>query len=334
MPDSSHSAESQPTNMKDCSLVSLTTDILAGSGALARSGTIEGVALSDPGHRAGEDIFGMGARQPSPSFRDKLLGTITNNIGSNSLAELDVEEACGITPPTETIAVEASVQRSPDDLYGPWMQLPNHRCRNGYSRKDLGYVNTDTTDRFVESGSFFATLANVSDLVGHEEESTPKNHDRRMYSMSTSNETILAGNVRSPGNGNRFHGVFIGDASGGDVVAQNSKGSSLLKGQLAEKSRKDIEGSRVPQEVPVRVASQGRVVAAKSSLNGRKMWLFSSNPTLAVGLSNLMEDLTNAEELESSKLGASSSDGVGDGDGVSWVQNSTFVHAPATEMQD
>ncbi|KAK9001134.1 hypothetical protein V6N11_082925 [Hibiscus sabdariffa] len=311
----------------------LTTDILAGSGALARSGTIEGVALSDPGHRAGEDIFGMGARQPSPSFRDKLLGTITNNIGSNSLAELDVEEACGITPPTETIAVEASVQRSPDDLYGPWMQLPNHRCRNGYSRKDLGYVNTDTTDRFVESGSFFATLANVSDLVGHEEESTPKNHDRRMYSMSTSNETILAGNVRSPGNGNRFHGVFIGDASGGDVVAQNSKGSSLLKGQLAEKSRKDIEGSRVPQEVPVLDSSFSLTSRAVKGKKKRDVQ-HSSNPTLAVGLSNLMEDLTNAEELESSKLGASSSDGVGDGDGVSWVQNSTFVHAPATEMQD
>ncbi|KAK8515136.1 hypothetical protein V6N12_001295 [Hibiscus sabdariffa] len=40
----------------------------------------------------------------------------------------------------------------------------------------------------------------------------------------------------------------------------------------------------------------------------------SSTPTLAVGLSNLIEDLTNAEELETSRLGESSSKGVGEGD--------------------
>ncbi|KAK8577135.1 hypothetical protein V6N13_122128 [Hibiscus sabdariffa] len=51
----------------------------------------------------------------------------------------------------------------------------------------------------------------------------------------------------------------------------------------------------------------------------------SSTPTLAVGLSNLIEDLTNAEELETSRLGESSSKGVGEGDKVSWIQNSTFV---------
>ncbi|KAK8613542.1 hypothetical protein V6N13_101301 [Hibiscus sabdariffa] len=230
------------------------------------------------------------------------------------------KEVCGIAPPTETIAAEANVQRNPDDLYGPWMQVPKRRRRNGSFRKDFDYANT-YNGRFVESDSRFATLANVSDSIGHEDESTPRTHN-----------WVRVG--------------YISDASGVDGVAQNSEGSSLLEGQLVVKSRKDIEGNTVAWEVPVRVASQGRVVAAKSSLNAEKNVVVqnvgpkkkkrdvqnSSTPTLAVGLSNLMEDITNVEVLENSKLGASSSNGVGDIDSVSWIKNLAFVQAPASNM--
>ncbi|KAK9001350.1 hypothetical protein V6N11_083136 [Hibiscus sabdariffa] len=122
--------------------------------------------------------------------------------------------------------------------------VPKRRRRNGSFRKDFDYANT-YNGRFVESDSRFATLANVSDSIGHEDESTPRTHN-----------WVRVG--------------YISDASGVDGVAQNSEGSSLLEGQLVVKSRKDIEGNTVAWEVPVRVASQGRVVAAKSSLNAEK----------------------------------------------------------------
>ncbi|KAK8597378.1 hypothetical protein V6N13_094793 [Hibiscus sabdariffa] len=60
----------------------------------------------------------------------------------------------------------------------------------------------------------------------------------------------------------------------------------------------------------------------------------SSPPTLEAGLSTLMKDLHNAVNLEESNLRTSPSVGAGDGDNVSWTQNSAFVQVPAKYLQD
>ncbi|KAL4278579.1 hypothetical protein GQ457_03G026910 [Hibiscus cannabinus] len=187
----------------------------------------------------------------------------------------------------------------------------------------------------VVSGSRFATLVDISDSKVHGEGFDPTSYDRRMASMSFAAEENLVGFSHSPSSRNR------------DQLAANKKNNN--------------EKSMVSLGTSVRVASQGRVVAAKSSLNADKHVAVQvldstlnpgprvgkgrilpsslrggiSKPVIKkpVGLSNLMEDLTNAENLERSKVEVSSFDAVGDGDSVSWIQNSTFVQGPASAMQ-
>ncbi|KAK8547167.1 hypothetical protein V6N13_097886 [Hibiscus sabdariffa] len=218
--------------------------------------------------------------------------------------------------------------------------VSNRKRRNGFPRKVFGTGDADT-GRNVGLRSRFASLGDASLSVDHLEVSAPKSPDRQMDTTLLATKNTLVGNGRTSGSEHGVREVYVGDGSDDNALAQKSEGGSLLKGQLAENSRKVSEGNSESQEVPVRVASQGRVVVAKSSLIAEKNTTVqkkrdaqtSSTPTLAAGLSNLMEDLTNAEELENSRLGVSSSKGVGEGDRVSWIQNSTFVQVPITDLQ-
>ncbi|KAL4360714.1 hypothetical protein GQ457_04G022170 [Hibiscus cannabinus] len=214
--------------------------------------------------------------------------------------------------------------------------------RIGNPRKDVGDVNS-VSGKNVVPGSQFATLVDVSNSVVHVEGSDPTSNDRRMASMSLAAEDNLVGVSHSPSSRPRVHGVTNGVGSDGDIVAQHLNGSLLIQDPLVEKTKSGNERSKVSLGTSVRVASQARVVAAKSALNVDKHAAIQvldlthnlgprvgkgrilpyslrggiSKPVTnepEVGLSNLMEDLTNAENLERSKVGVSSSDGVGDGD--------------------
>ncbi|KAL4335296.1 hypothetical protein GQ457_07G002400 [Hibiscus cannabinus] len=70
------------------------------------------------------------------------------------------KEICGITPIAEANDVEDIAQRNPDDLYGPWMQVPNHRRRNVQPKEDLGNDSDDKL-KCVGSGSRFLAIANI-----------------------------------------------------------------------------------------------------------------------------------------------------------------------------
>ncbi|KAK8979996.1 hypothetical protein V6N11_061217 [Hibiscus sabdariffa] len=200
--------------------------------------------------------------------------------------------------------------------------VSNRKRRNGFPRKVFGTGDADT-GRNVGLRSRFASLGDASLSVDHLEVSAPKSPDRQMDTTLLATKNTLVGNGRTSGSEHGVREVYVGDGSDDNALAQKSEGGSLLKGQLAENSRKVSEGNSESQEVPVRVASQGRVVVAKSSLIAEKNTTVqkkrdaqtSSTPTLAAGLSNLMEDLTNAEELENSRLGVSSSKGVGEASG-------------------
>ncbi|KAK8633383.1 hypothetical protein V6N13_014229 [Hibiscus sabdariffa] len=116
------------------------------------------------------------------------------------------------------------------------------------------------------------------------------------------------------------------------------------------KEVRNVEG-RINQIAPVWVASQGKVVAANSSLPATKNvavqvldLALTPSPRATKGrvlpssirearLSNLMEDLDNAETLEASRLESCPSLKVGDGDRVSWVHNSAFEQVSITDMQ-
>ncbi|KAK8660248.1 hypothetical protein V6N13_051181 [Hibiscus sabdariffa] len=269
--------------------------------------------------------------------------------GSHINKKDSVLEVCGITPPTGTSVAEVTITRNPEDLYGPWMQVSNRQCRIGDPHKDVGDVNA-VMGKNVVSGSQFATLVDIPDSKVHVEGSDPTSYDRRMASMSLASKDNLVGVSRSPSSRNRVHGVTNGVGSDGDVVAEHLNGSSLIQDQLAVNKKSDNERSKVSLGTSVRVASQGRVVAAKSSLNANKHVAVqvldstlnpgprvgkgrifpsslrggiskpvtkkpvgthssknmgpkqakrddrhSSSSSLAAGLSNLMEDLTNAE---------------------------------------
>ncbi|KAK9031799.1 hypothetical protein V6N11_056087 [Hibiscus sabdariffa] len=218
------------------------------------------------------------------------------------------------------------------------------------NKKDSVLVRPVSDIAMGDGGSQFATLVDIPDSKVHVEGSDPTSYDRRMASMSLASKDNLVGVSRSPSSRNRVHGVTNGVGSDGDVVAEHLNGSSLIQDQLAVNKKSDNERSKVSLGTSVRVASQGRVVAAKSSLNANKHVAVqvldstlnpgprvgkgrifpsslrggiskpvtkkpvgthssknmgpkqakrddrhSSSSSLAAGLSNLMEDLTNAE---------------------------------------
>ncbi|KAL4308369.1 hypothetical protein GQ457_01G026590 [Hibiscus cannabinus] len=272
------------------------------------------------------------------------------------------KEVCGITPPTGTSVEEVIEPRNPEDLYGPWMQVSQRRRRLGNPRTNVGDVNTGTGKNVV-SGSRFATLIDVSDSVVSVEGSDPTSGDRRMAFISSTAEDNMVGVSRSLSSRTRVQGVTNGVGSDGNVVAQHSNISLLIHDPLVETTKSDNESSKVSLGTSVldsmlnpgpRVG-KGRILP--SSLRGgiskpvtkkpggahisknmgpkqaKRDDRHSSSPSLAAGLSNLMEDLINAENLERSKVGVLSSDGIGDGDSVSWIQNSTFDQGTISTMQ-
>ncbi|KAK8708086.1 hypothetical protein V6N13_059133 [Hibiscus sabdariffa] len=136
-------------------------------GALMQSGELGGISLTDPGDRVEANGAGEGVGQSIPSF-----GTDNNRV-SCPLADLDVEvrnEDFHIGGTTtlpeiqfsdrvhdeidaklafsvvvqllaESSVAKEGVQRNPDALYGPWMQVNTRRGRYGQSRRDLGTRN-------------------------------------------------------------------------------------------------------------------------------------------------------------------------------------------------
>ncbi|KAK8711756.1 hypothetical protein V6N13_147023 [Hibiscus sabdariffa] len=347
-PGSPLATEIQPFNKKGRSLAENETDVPMGDRVEARTGAFGRDPLVVADSKNGDGGSGENSQQPTPSFRDKLLGTTSAQW-----------EVCGITSNVETTVVAGSTPRNSDDLFGPWMQAPSRRRRNVPPKKDVG-SGAGRVSRSGGSGSRFSVIADV-------QESAAADEDFVHVNQPTTN-----------------HGV----RSGGGVVLREREDSPLREDQPKGATDERVEGGQLRQAAPVQMASQGRVVVAKSSLpaatnvavhvmdsaslsSSRTMKgrvLLSSirgttskmimkkpgappipknmapkqrkkegrtalHPTLEAGLSNLMEDLEQATILEVSRLGSSPPQGVGDGDHVVWEHNSAFEQVPTSDMQ-
>ncbi|KAK8598849.1 hypothetical protein V6N13_076795 [Hibiscus sabdariffa] len=64
------------------------------------------------------------------SFKDMLFGGIDRNQEELLVEDLDVEEVCGVQGNRVAEDVSQPIQRDPNYLYGPWMQVVNKRRRN------------------------------------------------------------------------------------------------------------------------------------------------------------------------------------------------------------
>ncbi|KAK8637445.1 hypothetical protein V6N13_064864 [Hibiscus sabdariffa] len=363
----------QPFYKKGRSLVENETDVSMRDRVEARSGAFgrDPLVLADGKNDDGDS--GENSQQPIPSFWDKLLGTTGGSVGKRQDIEYEglpeicfkcgkyghAKEVCGITPNVESTVVAVSTPRNSDDLFGPWMQAPSRRRRNAPLKKDVG-ARAGRVSRSGGSGSRFSVIADIQESAAADDLVVP---------------------ARAP---TTNHGV----RSGGGVVLREQEDSPLREDQPKGATDERVEGGQLSQAAPVQMASQGRVVAAKSSLpvatnvavhvmdsaslsssrttKGRvlpssirsttsKMIMKkpgappipknmaskqrkkesrpASHPTLETGLSNLMEDLEQAEILEVSRLGSSPPQGVGDGDHVVWEHNSAFEQVPTSDMQ-
>ncbi|KAK8556869.1 hypothetical protein V6N12_003260 [Hibiscus sabdariffa] len=307
----------QPFYKKGRSLVENETDVSMRDRVEARSGAFgrDPLVLADGKNDDGDS--GENSQQPIPSFWDKLLGTTGGSVGKS------------------------------------------RRRRNAPLKKDVG-ARAGRVSRSGGSGSRFSVIADIQESAAADDLVVP---------------------ARAP---TTNHGV----RSGGGVVLREQEDSPLREDQPKGATDERVEGGQLSQAAPVQMASQGRVVAAKSSLpvatnvavhvmdsaslsssrttKGRvlpssirsttsKMIMKkpgappipknmaskqrkkesrpASHPTLETGLSNLMEDLEQAEILEVSRLGSSPPQGVGDGDHVVWEHNSAFEQVPTSDMQ-
>ncbi|KAK8625823.1 hypothetical protein V6N13_056980 [Hibiscus sabdariffa] len=111
----------------------------------------------------------QGSGNQIPSFKEKLIGQSDMVRGSHSIAELDVEETCGVPETASADGEKASEPRNPEDLYGPWMQVTNRRRRNVNLHGAVGR-NSGVTKNKEVLGSRFQLLA--SDSMDENEEVT------------------------------------------------------------------------------------------------------------------------------------------------------------------
>ncbi|KAK8538789.1 hypothetical protein V6N12_034497 [Hibiscus sabdariffa] len=276
----------------------------------ARTGAFGRDPLVVADSKNGDGGSGENSQQPTPSFRDKLLGTTSGSVA------------------------------------------PIRRRRNVPPKKDVG-SGAGRVSRSGGSGSRFLVIADVQESVAAHEDFVHVNHSKHDTSISDTIVDPLVVPARVP---TTNHGV----RSGGGVVLQEREDSPLREDQPKGATDESVEGGQLRQAAPVQMASQGRVVAAESSLpaatnvavhvmdlaslsssrtvKGRvlpssirdttskmimkkpgappipknmapkqrkKEGRTASHPTLEAGLSNLMEDLEQATILEVSCLGSS-----------------------------
>ncbi|KAL4362640.1 hypothetical protein GQ457_04G012220 [Hibiscus cannabinus] len=84
-------SEIQPCNKKGRNLVENVSDVAMGDMVVTQTGAAGSDHLVVADSEKGAGGYGEISRQPIPSFRDKLLGSIGGVVGKKSIAELDVD---------------------------------------------------------------------------------------------------------------------------------------------------------------------------------------------------------------------------------------------------
>ncbi|KAL4341260.1 hypothetical protein GQ457_08G016750 [Hibiscus cannabinus] len=150
-----------------------------------------------------------------------------------------LSDSCGAVPKKVSEDVAASVCRDPNALYGPWMQVIDRRRKIGMQKKVMGRMGSSNSGKLVHGSRFGVLLEDVDHVeVGRNHASTSET----LLPMHTSN------NEQPP--------YFKRDRQ-----AEGNRGSDSLR------EVSDLDGGHA---VPGNVASVGKVIAAKSSLNVAK----------------------------------------------------------------
>ncbi|KAL4340767.1 hypothetical protein GQ457_08G017640 [Hibiscus cannabinus] len=269
---------------------------------------------------------------------------------------------CGVAPEKVADDIEASICRDPNALYGPWMQVIDRRRKVGMQKKVMGRASTTNSGKMLY-GSRFEVLMDEVDHI-----------DDGRNQASTSNKLLTENNLDSE---SLLHNQRDRRVPTSKEPQQRSEVSALMQSvEVLSSSERVWDSGTMRGETdlvrgqadPGRVASVGRVVTTKSTLNAAKnvavqvlelgMGLGSHasqgrilpsslksgpsksnfkpskiNQSLASGLSKLVDDLNNAEASVASKLGSTSSDVQGVDKRVHGIPNSTFEQHGSTEMQ-
>ncbi|KAK9037432.1 hypothetical protein V6N11_022343 [Hibiscus sabdariffa] len=256
-------SEVQPCNKKGRNLVENVSDVAMGDRVATQTSVVGSDHLVVANNGKGAGGYGELSRQPTPSFRDKLLGSVGGVVGKKSIAELDVDvrhedDVCGISLTVETSVATDSNLRSSDDLFGPWMQAPSRRRRNVPAKKDVGSTVASSASRSGGSGSRYSIFADIQGSDAADEEIVPAHHDNRDISVSANIVVPLVVPARVPT-------INHGGRTCGRVVLREREDSPLGEEQPKGVTDERVESGQLEQVAPVLLASQGRVVAAKTS---------------------------------------------------------------------
>ncbi|KAK8558572.1 hypothetical protein V6N12_041873 [Hibiscus sabdariffa] len=135
---------------------------------------------------------------------------------------------------------------------------PSRRRRNVPLKKDVG-AGAGRVSRSGGSGSRFLVIADIQESAAANEDFVHVNHSKHNTSTSDTIADHLVVPARAP---TTNHGV----RSGGGVVLREQEDNPLREDQPKGAMDERVEGRQLSQAAPVQMASQGRVMAAKSSL--------------------------------------------------------------------
>ncbi|KAK8509963.1 hypothetical protein V6N11_028969 [Hibiscus sabdariffa] len=205
-----------------------------------------------PYHKKGRSPVG---NETDVTMGDRVV-TQTGVVGSTHLVVADSEKGDGGSG-------ESSRTPPPsfrDKLLGSTRGAvaPSRRRRNVPLKKDVG-SGAGRVSRSGGSGSRFSVIADIQESDVADEVFVPVHHNKHNTPISDTIVVPLVVPARAP---TTNHGV----RTGGRVVIREREDSPLREEQPKGVTDDCVEGGQLEQGAPVPLASQGRVVVAKTSL--------------------------------------------------------------------
>ncbi|KAK8549668.1 hypothetical protein V6N13_073449 [Hibiscus sabdariffa] len=232
-------------------------DTNMGDGLSDTMEVLDDTLSSHPLVRNVADTVGGNSSPVIPTFKDKLLGSTGITKGVAPLSDLDVDvreedESYGITPKIVEDDIGSNSNRDPNELYGPWMKVVDRWRKMGQQKRDMGRAISNDSGK-PGRGSRFETLADDLDQNDAGAANTVLPYDQiNQVDRMVPTDTRMRQHTESP---TRPQVVKV--LSSPDKP-RNSDTTLITTGP---------DGGNIVAE---KVASTGKVIATKSSLNAAK----------------------------------------------------------------